>query len=481
LNNLLPVSGCGIVSVALWLCLADGAGAQQTATTNAPADQDAQQIEATTNFVIVPPLITNQIPTDNGLTILPEATTTTPPLVGPRSTGMDQLSSPLMGTSVVGVPPGASAAFGGIVGAPLARWGPVDVHASMSYSVMYGNGIEAEPGEQEKTFINTFSPGLTLDLGNRWVLSYSPSYAVYSNPDFRNTLSESVVLNGHTTYEEWTFNLSQSYAYTSYPLIETGTQTTQEAYTTALTGSYQMSSRLSLQLGLNQNFRFAPAFNNLEEWTGSVWLNDQIMPQFGMGLGLTGGYDDLSTGSSMPFESMQGRINFNPGQKFSLALTGGAEATQFVHPSAPSLINPTFSVALNYYPWRRTSLNLTASRSVYPSFYANQITEVTGVGASFRQELSKKFSLTLSAGYTTEPLTSIEPAPLPQFFLGPPPTSTLTVVRNNDYTSFGITLSYAILKRGSISAFYSANQNSSGQANFKYSSSQVGLSASYRY
>jgi hypothetical protein len=183
----------------------------------------------------------------------------------------------------------------------------------------------------------------------------------------------------------------------------------------------------------------------------------------------------------MPFEMVQGRITFNPGTKLSLALSGGAEDTQFVHPSAPSLLNPNFSASLIYRPLPNTSVSLTASRTVTPSFYANEIEVITGVNAAIRQQLSTKFSLTLTAGYTTEPLTSIEPAPLPQFFLGPAPTRTLTVVENNDYTSVGVALSYAVISRGLISVFYSSSDNSSGQANFKYSSTQVGASASYRY
>jgi hypothetical protein len=145
------------------------------------------------------------------------------------------------------------------------------------------------------------------------------------------------------------------------------------------------------------------------------------------------------------------------------------------------LLNPTFSASLIYKPLPNTAVTLTASRTVTPSFYANAIIEETGVNGAIRQQLSPKFFLTLSAGYMTEPLTSIQPAPLPPFFLGPPPTRTLTVVENNDYTTVGVTLSYAVISRGIISVFYTSSDNSSGQANFKYSSTQVGLSASYRY
>jgi hypothetical protein len=105
----------------------------------------------------------------------------------------------------------------------------------------------------------------------------------------------------------------------------------------------------------------------------------------------------------------------------------------------------------------------------------------TSVGASIRQQLSKKITVSLNAGYSTEPLTSIEPATLPQYFFGTPPRTPLTVDETDSSTTFGVTLAYAIVERGNISVFYSINQNSSSQANYSYSSSQIGFSLSYQY
>jgi hypothetical protein len=106
---------------------------------------------------------------------------------------------------------------------------------------------------------------------------------------------------------------------------------------------------------------------------------------------------------------------------------------------------------------------------------------VTAVGATLQQTISRKLSLSLNGGYSSQPLTSVVPGPLPQYFVGTPPTSTLTEVQNNTATTYGATLSYAILERLSISASYVVSQNSSSQANFKYSSTQMGLSLTYAY
>jgi hypothetical protein len=443
-------------------------GAQTLSTNSAPAES------------VETPVVTNQFGGENDLTNLFEVTPVQQPVLGPRTVGSDQLTSPLMGTSVFAGSPGGAYSPGPL-GPGIPLWGPVDVHPSLLYSLTYGNGIDFLPGQQAKTFVNTITPGLLFDLGTHWKLDYTPSYAVYSSPLFRNTLAESVLLSGDTTYEDWAFNFSQSYASFDTPLIETGLQTDQDAYVTTLGAAYQMNSKLSLQLGANQSFRFTDQFDDIRQWSGSSGLNYQFIPQFGMGLTLSGGYNDISVGSSMPFESVQGTLNFRPGKKLTLVLSGGGEDLQFVHPSAPSLITPVFSGSLQYQLFPDTLISVSGSRVVNPSYFGNQVEVATAVGGSIRQQLSKKFTLTVNAGYSTIPLTSIEPGPLPQFFLGTPPRTSLVVDEEDNSTSFGVSLSYAVVERGLISVFYTVNDNAAGQANYSYSSSQIGFSLSYRY
>lgn len=177
----------------------------------------------------------------------------------------------------------------------------------------------------------------------------------------------------------------------------------------------------------------------------------------------------------MPFESVQGTMNFRPGTKLTLTLSGGAEEMQFVDPSAPPLLTPIFSGMLDYLLFRNTTVSLSGSRSVNPSFFGNQVEVATRVGGSIRQQLSKKWSVALNAGYSTEPLTSIVPGPLPPYFLGTPPRTSLAVDEEDSSTTFGASVSYAVVEHGAISAFYMVNNNSSGQSNYKYSSTRLGF------
>ncbi len=250
-----------------------------------------------------------------------------PPL-GPTAPGTGQLGAPYMGTSALA----RSSALNPLsipTGPGLVAWGPLAVYPHLLYSATYGNGIEAQPGKNSTTVVNTVAPGLLFRMGSHWTLDYTPSLSFYSNPLFHDTTDQSVLLMGGTTYRDWSLNLSQSYVDTTQPLVETGTQIEQDSYATALNAAWQMNGKMSLQLGLNQDFNFIQGLNSLHEWSTADWINCQFEPQFGAALGVTGGYDQMSLGSDMPFEQALGRLIFQPGAKLRLTVIGGAEDRQF--------------------------------------------------------------------------------------------------------------------------------------------------------
>src|SRR5580692_5063043 len=40
------------------------------------------------------------------------------------------------------------------------QYGPVQLHPHLDYRLLYGNGIQSAPGDQQKTFIQEVSPGI---------------------------------------------------------------------------------------------------------------------------------------------------------------------------------------------------------------------------------------------------------------------------------------------------------------------------------
>jgi len=237
----------------------------------APTNQVPAQGVITNQGQTVPTTGTNEletpsIPAQSG--VLPSMSDMT----GPTAPGSGVIGSPLMGTKSFGGP----SFFGGANGpsAPgLLRWGPVDVHPFAQYAFLSESGIGSQPGQHNGTTANTISEGLAINLGKHWSLNYGASSAFYSGSGYADTTSQFASLSGSVPYKDWQFFLSETYSESSQPLLETGTQTTQEGYGSALVVSRQLGSKLSLNVGANQSYRSSSQFNDVDTWYGSLGLN----------------------------------------------------------------------------------------------------------------------------------------------------------------------------------------------------------------
>jgi hypothetical protein len=373
-----------------------------------------------------------------------------------------------MDSSVLAPPPAASSA-----NEPLAQLGPVTFHPHFLYRFLYAEGLPAQANEKVATAINEIDPGIGLELGRHWRLDYTPSLHYYSNDLLRDTTDQSVTLAGATTYEDWTFGVSQRYAETSQPLIETGAQTDLETYTTALNASYHFNTKTSLEMGFNQDLQFVGQNASSEQlvdskvWSTMEWLNYQFWPKFGLALGPGGGYVSLSAGSSMSFERVQGRLTWQVADKLSLVASLGIEDWQFLDVNSPDLVNPLFGASAVYRPFGGTSLSLTASRSVMVSYIYDQVVENTGISGGIRQQLFRKLRFDLTAGYG---IADYEASAFD-----------LRSSREDHSVSVNARLSMPFLKRGTAGVFYQANHNTSTVAQFQVSSTQVGFDLGYSF
>jgi hypothetical protein len=355
----------------------------------------------------------------------------------------------------------------------LFNWGPVRLRPHADYRLIYGDGIQARPGQQFKTFISEFSPGALFELGNHWTLDWTPTLRFYSSSAFRDTFDNNVVFHGATTYEDWSLGLAQTYSSASQPLIETGGQTDTQYFLTALNAVYHMSSKMSLELGANQTFRIvgqnsSPGqLTDWREWSTLDWLNYQFYPDFGAAIGAGFGYDMLNVGNDMTWEQLQGRINWRPATKLSALLTGGFEYRQFLGSSTGNKITPLFSAAIEYQLTETTTLSLNASQVVGASYFAGQLTENTLVGGGLRQRLLQKLWLSLQGGWRETVFTATQAG--------------VSASRDDTGTYFTARLSAEFIKRGTASIFYYMSDNNSNQSGFTYSSSQVGFELAYRF
>ena len=404
------------------------------------------------------PLIPSQLVETNLPPLLPPPAFE--PVPAPRLAGTSQLA-PASGAPLSPVP-------------PLLRWGPLTLQSHLLYSLSYGNGLQASPGQSSSSLINEVDPGILFQWGSHWTLDYTPTLRFYSSRAFKNTFDNAVTLTGGTTYEEWSFGLSQSYASSSEPLIETAAQTDQQTFSTGLNATRQLGSQTSLELGASQNFRYLDNTvpgeqSDTRSWSTMDWLNYQFWPRFGAAIGTGFGYDNLAVGTDMTSEQLQGRITWKVVDKLSFVLSGGAEDRQFLAAGVSDLISPIFSFSAQYSLFEATTFSLSAGRAVSPSFWQDQVTESTSISAGLHQRLLGKLSLDLSGGYGTSTFYASSTAP------------GAANVSNYDTTFFSARLSLPVLKRGSAAVFYSVNYNTSGGANYNYTTTQVGLQLSYRY
>lgn len=357
---------------------------------------------------------------------------------------------------------------------PLLHWGPLTMQTRLTYDVSYGNGLQPEPGHQSNTVINRVAPGIAFQWGNHWNLDYTPSLTFYSSHAIRDSVDHSVTLSGGTTYGDWSFGLFQNYATISDPIIETSSQVDEETFSTGLNATRQLGSRSSLQLGASQNIRTvanaAPgqSLSDTRSWATMDWFDYRLWRNLSAGVGAGFGYDDVSGSVDMASEQLQGRVSWVVVKKLSFYASGGAEDRQFLHSGIPDLISPIFTVSGQYSLFEATSFSITASRSVSPSFFQNQVAESTSLTAGVHQRLLGKISLDLTGGYGSTVYHGSTPTPVSN-------------VTSYDSTSFSARLGTAFLKRGTAAVYYTVTYNSSSAATYDYTTTQVGLQLSYRY
>jgi hypothetical protein len=349
------------------------------------------------------------------------------------------------------------------------QFGPVKLQPSVAFSVSYNHGLLAGPGQPENTLWETFSPSFLFVIGSHWTLAYSPTWTWYSSTQFQQELNHNFSLNWWAEYEDWMFSLAQAFSLSASPRVETGQQTEQKTFGTALSASYRFSSQMSLDLSLSQNIQDTQQFQSQNQWSTMEWLNYQFWPRLTAGLGVGGGYVDVSAGSDMAFEQFQGRISWRPGERANLTLHGGAEYRQFLTGGAPPLLSPVFGLAIQYLAGHKTSFTLSVDHNITASYLESQVPEATTLAFSTGRALSSKFTLSLSTSFTAVTYNSTAP--------GTPSAGSY------DYVYAGANLSYAIVKHGSIAVAYAFSQNASSQtqAGLGFTSHQFTLSLGYSF
>ncbi len=353
------------------------------------------------------------------------------------------------------------------IGSSPFQWGPVTLSPHFSYRFLYGDGIQAAPGQQSRTTIQAFSPGVLFSLGTHWTLDYTPTQTYYSDPVFKDTLDHTVRLAGATTSEDWIFQFSQDYTSSSSPLIETGQQTREKSFGTALSGSDHFNSLMTLDSTLTQQVRLLDIYPDSREWSVVERLHYRFSSQLDGALGAGFGYVSVSAGSDMTYIRPEAQISWRATDKLSLELRGGFENRKFRSGGVADLNTPTMNASINYLPFETTTLSVAANRTVAAAYFQNEVTQNTSWNINLRQRLLQHFYLSSSL---TQQKTS---------YLAT--SSTVAAGRSDRNYSFDVRLSTTFFQRGTIAVLYQNAHNTSNSTGFGFSSSQVGVELGYRY
>jgi len=349
----------------------------------------------------------------------------------------------------------------------LFDWGPATLRSHLTYRYLYGDGIPSTPGQNYTTSINSISPDFLLDVGTHWMMDYTPTWRFYSNRAFKDTVDESARLAGATSYEDWNFSLTQNYALTSDPQVETGRQTKQETAATNLGATWQLNSELTLELTGTQLLQYLWAAPDSFQWSTLDWLHYQAAPGVDTAIGLGYGYVDMTEGPDMTYEQYLGRIGWQVNNKVSLSLQGGGETRKFEAAGKGDMNNVIYDASVQYRLMEQTVLSLSGNRAVTPSFFADQVTRNSSVGASLQQRFLGRFFLNVGFQHGTSNYLSSAPG--------------VVAGRDDTFNSINLRLSTALLGRGTVAVTYQHSQNSSNTEGYRLTSSQYGVELAWRF
>lgn len=351
-------------------------------------------------------------------------------------------------------------------GLPLVRRGPVSVRPHFLYRILEGNGVQTSALQPADTLIQQISPGLLVELGTHVHIDYTPTWSLYSDPLFEDTIDQYVSAVASTTLRDWTFDLSQRYASASPSLIETGGPTHITTYTGELTAGYKLGDRTFLSASVSRNTRTAEAFTNSREWSTSEWLEYRISPQLSFSAGFAYGTAEVSASPSIGYTRPQARLTWLPTAKIRLMLEGGVERRKFSGIDG-SLSNPVYDARLAYSPFRVTTVSLGATRKQTDSYFSNQATKSHGATVELEQRILRHYFVSASVAKTTTTYLDV----VPGFFAG----------RRDRNWLYGLRVSRPVLRQGTIALFVHKGENSSNDNDYSFDTRQIGFEFGYRF
>ena len=347
------------------------------------------------------------------------------------------------------------------------RLGPFNLRPHAFYRYLYGDGLRSADGEQKKTALQSFSPGIYGELGTHLNFDYTATWNIYSSRGFRDTIDHSATIHWSTQYQDWSLGAGHSYSQFDSPSVETGRQTKQSSQVSTFNAMRALGSRYALETSLAQNLRFAEGYNDPYTWSVREMLHQKTTPQIDTGIGVDYSYTAIKKNADMGALQLLASLSWRPIQQLNMSLQGGLEKRRVYSKPSADTSGPVYSGSIQFIPTNTTQVGVTASRSTSASFFDNQLTESTGYGINFQQRLLQHYQFASSYTHQETKYTST----LPGF-----------IVNRKDKTdSVNLSLGTSFLARFRTSIAYQFSNNSSNRSEFKFTSSQISFEIGYSF
>jgi len=348
------------------------------------------------------------------------------------------------------------------------RLGPVVFHTQASFSYIIAEGLPNRGVTREDSHIRRLSLGITADLTDNWTLSYRPSWVSYSSGSRSDSFDQSVTLAGSKTFQASSLQFGQSYSVSRPTLVETGTQSKQESWSTELGYAYRLSAKTGLQTSLGMNERNTAQASNTRSWNVSGSLSYAISPKLSLNIGPSYSYVQIEDSPDYTTESYTAGLAWHPLGKLSFSFGTGIQRTQSqADTNGRDFSNPTYSGSATYHIFDTTTLTLSGSRAVSPSYFSAQVNDSLRWNFGLSQRLLGRLFLNLGYGQSNSEYASI---------VSGAPTS-----REDRVETFHASLSTRLLHRFSASLTFQDTENKSNSGTFSFSSKQYGIQLSYHY
>lgn len=346
------------------------------------------------------------------------------------------------------------------------HYGPLALRPHLETRLIAAHDLPDRRGNLNHTTVREFSPGLRVDVGERWLVDAAVTWTDYSSTAYRDTFGQTARLAGYLTVDDWHVHFAQSYLADDTSRTETGRQTRQEMNTTALGVVRALGENWSSETTLTQENRLVVDAPDARERSIRQGFNWKIISPVILSGGLTVGLLTLDPGADLAYVRPAAQLVWQPGPKLAWSLEGGAERRWRASGARATRTYPVGALGVSYRPFPTTELTLRAQESLAASYFENQLDRQRRWTAGLQQRLLEKIVARLEHG---EDRT---------YFLDT--SAAGRVLRRDVARSWQLTLSARVLRRGRLGLFWRSGRNHSSGA-FDYHARQTGAAFSFAY